>query len=377
MSLVRASAVTCLIVAAVLGCSDPTASTSAYRIVATGYVERGNTLTLTLLDGASSMPASNITWSATPKTAVTVLPGGVAKLTDTGRATIYALAGGRVAVLPLHIAVPPTIVFDLQDDGGLGNRDVYRMTLDGQGLTRLTSGVSDNEQPTASATQVVFTSYRTGRAGLYAVSPGGGTETALSAAPMPASQAAFSPDGTELAFISPSAGLDHLWTSRADGSGAAVLSGSADYENALQGSPTWSPTNSTIAVMSTEFGNPALVRLTLGADSEIALTRDASTDLSPAWSPDGRTIAFASTRDGGLGIFLLPVSGGGITPLAGPSGANGEPAWLADGRIIYTSNLTGSTQLRWVDPAHPDSGQVIPTPVGGNPHNPKPLPMAP
>lgn len=362
-----------LATALLIGCSNPVAPT--YRIVATGYAERGAALTLTLLDGGSPVPASEVTWRAAPQTAISLQGGGVAKLTDTGEVTIYALVDASAATLPVHIALPPTIVFDLQDDGGSGNRDVYRVALDGQDLTRLTSGTADNEQPTATASTVVFTSYRTGHAALYSVAPKGGTEAPLSGAPTPASQATFSPDGTKLAFISPWGGLDHLWTSGADGTGAVVMSGSADYEAALQGSPTWAPNGDTIVVMSTEFGNPALVRLTLGADSEVPITKDTSTDLSPAWSPDAQTIAFASTRNGGLGVFLLNLPTGAIRVLTTASPASGEPAWLPDGRIVYTSNLNGTTQLRWVDPAHPDTGQVIPTPAGGNPHHAAVLPQ--
>ncbi len=355
----------------VSGCADPTAPT--YRIVATGYVERGSTLSLTLFQGAASEPTGNVVWSARPASAVSIYPGGVARLTDTGAATITARVGSTGTALPVHIATPPTIVFDLQDSGGTGNRDVYRETLDGRDLTRLTSATADNEQPAASSTQVVFTSYRDGYAALYTIPAGGGTETRLSTAPSPASQAALSSDGTKLAFIAPFGGTDHLWVSAADGTGAALVLGSPAFQGALQSGPTWSPAGDTIAVMSTELGTPALFSIVLGATQEVALTTGTTTDLSPAWSADGHRIAFASTRDGTLSLFTLSVATDAVARMTTSATPAGEPAWLHDGRIVFISETGPSTRMQWIDPAHPDTGYVIATPAGSNPHHPSEL----
>ncbi len=360
-----------MVALAVCGCGDPTAP--AYRIVASGYLERGATLSLALLQGGTPVPIGNVAWTGSPASAVVILSGGVAQLTDTGAVTITARFRSNTTALPLRVAMPPTIVFDLQDSGGIGNRDVYRETLDGRDLTRLTSGTADNEQPTSSPTQVIFTSYRDGYAALYAVPVTGGTETRVTAAPAPAAQAALSRDGTKLAFISPSGGTDHLWTSAADGTGAAVVLGSSAFQGALQSNPTWSPAGDTLAVMSTEFNNPALVRITLGATQEVALTTGTTTDLSPAWSPDGQTIAFASTRNGTLGIFVLSVATDAVAPVTTTASPAGEPAWLSDGRMVFVYESGTSTQMQWIDPAHPDTSHVIATPSGGNPHHPSEL----
>jgi Tol biopolymer transport system component len=247
---------------------------------------------------------------------------------------------------------------------------VYRMTLDGQQLVRLTSGTADNEQPTAADSVVVFTSFRDGFAALYTVPTAGGVETRLTAAPAPASQPALSRDGTRLAFISPSGGFDQLWTAAADGSGATVTIGSAGFASAIQASPSWAPQGDTLVAVTTQFGNTALVQLAVATATETALTDGSTTDLSPAWNAAGLTIAFASTRGGDLGVFLLTRSSGNIQRVTPAPSTAGEPAWLPDGRIVYTSGMGSTTQLRWVDPAHQDTGHVIPTPAGGNPQHP-------
>ena len=350
---------------ALAGCADTLAP--VYHIATTGYVERGATLTLTLYDRGSPVPSNEVTWMVGPARVATLVGAGEIQLADTGRATILARVAGATTVLPITVALPPTILVDLQDSDGVGNRDVYRTALDGSALTRLSSGAADNEQPTAGGGTIIFTSFRDGYAALYSVSATGGTESRLTAAPAPASQPSLSADGRRLAFISPSGGIDHLWTANADGSSAVVATGSGGFAGAIQASPAWAPVGDTVAVVTTQFGNAAIAQLALATGSQLALTDGTTTDLSPAWSPDGRTIAFASTRDGDLGVFVLTVSTGAVKRLTPSPGTAGEPTWLQDGRLVYTSTTGASTQLRWMDPSHPDSGHIIPTPPGRKP----------
>src|SRR5207244_8482241 len=64
------------------------------------------------------------------------------------------------------VTAPPVIVFDWLRNG---NRDIYRATLDGTDLVRLTSDPGDDQHPTERGGTVAFTSYRDGNGELYAV----------------------------------------------------------------------------------------------------------------------------------------------------------------------------------------------------------------
>ena len=356
-------AATCLAVSA---CSrSPTALQD--RIAIAGRVERGASDSLRFLRGATVASPASVTWAGTPASAITISAVGIAHFTDTGTVTITAHDGESSATVAVHVVAPPTILFDMQDSGGLGNRDVYGMTLDGKSMTRLSSATADNEQPAWANGTVVFTSFRDGYAALYTVASTGGTETRIANIPAPSDQPVVSADGTTLAFISPLNGADHLWTSVIDGSNATAATGSAGFATAFEANPSWSKSNDTLVVVTTQFGNASLARLAVAEGVETALTDGTTTDVDPAWSPDGSTIAFISTRDGDVALFTFAVATGTIERLS-PSPANvADPGWLADGRIVFTSAVGSATQLRWLDPAHPDTGTVIPTPTGGNP----------
>jgi len=345
----------------------PTAVTDG--ITVTGFAERGASVTLTFLRGGAAVAPASVTWSATPASAVTVSAGGVARFSDTGSVMFTGHDGEASASITVHVKSPPVILFDLQDSGGRGNRDVYTAALDGTGLTQLTSGTSDNEQPAWAHGNVVFTSFRDGYAALYTVPVTGGTETRIASIPAPSDQASVSADGTTLAFISPVGGADHLWTSAIDGSNATAATGSAGFSAAVEASPSWSTSDDTLVLMTTQLGNASLARLAVAEGTETSLTDGTTTDVGPVWSPDGKTIAFISTRDGDVALFTLAVATGVIQRLS-PNPANvDEAGWLSDGRIVFTSG-SGSTQLRWLDPARPDTGTVIPAPAGSNPRRP-------
>jgi Tol biopolymer transport system component len=353
---------------ALAGChSAPTAITDS--ITVTGFAERGASVTLAFLRGGAAVAPASVTWSAQPASAVTFSADGVARFADTGPVMFTGQDGHASASITVHVKSPPMILFDLQDSGGLGNRDVYAAALDGTGLTQITSGTSDNEQAAWANGNVVFTSFRDGYAALYTVPVAGGTETQIPSIPSPSDQASVSADGTTLAFISPLNGADHLWTAAINGSNATAATGSAGFSTAVEASPSWSASDDTLVLMTTQLGNASLARLAVAEGTETSLTDGSTTDVDPVWSPDGKTIAFISTRDGDVALFTMVVATGVIQRLS-PSPANVDDAgWLSDGRIVYTSG-SGSTQLRWLDPAHPDTGTVVPTPAGSNPRRP-------
>ena len=360
---------TVALAAALAGC-DTGPTEPAFHIAATGFLERGATITLALMHNGAAVPASSVAWQASPSVAITIAPSGVAHLADTGAITVTAVHGSATANLTLHVGAPPTIVFDMQDSDGTGDRNVYRAALDGGDLLRLTSSSSDNEQPTVAGGTVVFTSYRTGSAALYAIPLTGGTDAPIVGAPANSSQPALSGDGSRLAFIAPLNGADHLWTANGDGSNAGAVDAGPDFDNALQANPNWAPHGDTVVVTTTQYGNAAIARLAVATGAETPLTDGSTTDIDAAWSPDGSEIAFASTRDGDLGLFALTVATGAVTRLTPQPATVAEPAWLADGRIVFTAVIGSTTQLRWLDPKNsPDTGQLIPTPANGGPRH--------
>ncbi len=269
---------------------------------------------------------------------------------------------GRVeqTLLDLTVAVPPELVLDLLVDG---NRDIYRVFLDGKSPVRLTSSPADDQDPTVAAGTVVFTSFRDGNGELYAVSWDGGPVERLTATGADEIQPALSPDGAMLAYTADPTGVFKLWTAGADGSGAAARTIGFGTGGSIEASPTWAPAGSELAFVSTTNGTADIFTLAPGqAPAPLILSPEAA--VEPAWSPDGASVAFVSNSTGNAELFLFDIATAERTQLTDRPEADGEPAWLPDGRIVYTAWVGGVPTLRWLDPADPAEPVSIPLAFG-------------
>src|SRR5712691_10605005 len=133
---------------------------------------------------------------------------------------------------------------------GPSQSSLFVSNADGSGEQKLTEGYLDyNPVWSPDGQWIVFTSERNGSADLYRMRPDGSGLERLTDAPAYDDQAAFSPDGKQLVFVSTRAGgTADLWT------------------------------------------------MDLQTRRTKALTSGAGGDFRPSWSPDGQWIAFASDR---------------------------------------------------------------------------------
>jgi Tol biopolymer transport system component len=109
---------------------------------------------------------------------------------------------------------------------------------------------------------------------------------------------------------------------------------------AADGDAAWSPDGSKIAFASLRDGDLAEIYvMDVDGGNVTRLTYSPSTDRFPAWSPDGSTIAFASDRDGGFDVYLMDVDGSNVRRITHHEAEDLEPVWLADGsRIVFCSS---------------------------------------
>jgi len=147
--------------------------------------------------------------------------------------------------------------------------------------------------------------------------------------------AAFSPDGKSIAFVSQRDGNMELYVMGADGSGVRRLTDNF----ALDDHPAWSPDGTRIAFVSTREPAPAgrawNAIYTMSADGSNVrrLSGPDAADYSPAWSPRGDLVAFASGsgRSGESGIYVMNPDGSGRR-LVVENG--GWPAFIDGGAAI-------------------------------------------
>jgi len=276
---------------------------------------------------------------------------------------VTATAGESTGNTTLLVATPPVVVFDRVIGG---NRDIWRVDLDGQNLVQLTSNTGDDQDPTVVKGTVVFVSYRAGNAELYSMPLAGGTaEVRLTNTTRDESTPSLSDDGTRLAFSAVSSGVTKIYTAASNATGATQLVPGTGAD-VIETAPSWSPSAS-LAFVSTAAGTADIVQV-VGNGAPTTLAASSAADVEPAWSADGQTLAFVSNRNGPVEIFLRN-SAGAVTQLTSGTGSRSNPAWTPDGRLVYVDTSSGVTHLRWVDPAAPATSYLIETGAGavGNP----------
>jgi Tol biopolymer transport system component len=165
---------------------------------------------------------------------------------------------------------------------------------------------------------IVFTSDRSGSADLYRVRPDGTALERLTENPAYDDQAAFSPDGTRLVFVTTrNGGTSDLWT------------------------------------------------LDLQTKAAKALTSGPGGDFRPAWSPDGKWIAFSSGRGSAMpmgrgrwehlqlaDIYLVRPDGTGLKRITEHGNFCGSPKFSADSRrlIAYCMDAEDTLESRRPSP---------------------------
>lgn len=335
-------------------------------LATSGRLERSGTVTVTASDAGVALAPTQVVLTVTPAEAAQVVDGGTLRLLAAGEVTVRATAGDRTGTLKLTVEAPPTVVFDMAAGG---NRDIYRVALDGGDLVRLTTNPSDERDATVGGGNVMFVTFRHGNGELYSMPLGGGAETRVTTSTRSESAPALSADGQRLAYATDPSGVAKLWTATADNSGAAQAAPNFGFGGSPETSPSWAPSGARLAFVGTATGTADIYQLTLGGDPQM-LAGGSAAEVDPAWSPDGQWVAFASTREGDPAIFVVRVSDGAITRLSTRTGTEAEPSWTRDGRLVYTEFGAGSeTRLVWIDPAAPATVNVIPV-QGGFPRRP-------
>ena len=243
---------------------------------------------------------------------------------------------------------------------------------------------------------------------LYVLPVDGGESRPLTDLPEDVSQAAWSPDGTQLAFSSrvPDPAYEerdekrraprritrlqyklddvgwttdrrqHLFVVPADGSGGPVQVTSGDYED---GYPAWSPDGARLAFVSAREADWDVkdVRDVYVVDSAggepVRLTGGSGWCEAPSWSPDGTLIAFRYTpthfddpRHGQIAV--VDASGGAFRLLTTSLDRNcspypeiREPIWEGDS-IVFGIEDRGNTHVYRVSANGSDEPELL---VGG------------
>jgi len=165
-----------------------------------------------------------------------------------------------------------------------------------------------------------------------------------------ADKAAWSPDGSKIAFVSMRDGSLGIYVININGTGMTKLTSAPE---AVDDWPTWSPDGTKIAFSSVR-GGAAQEIYVMDADgtNQTRLTNNPLTlDDRPSWSPDGTTIAFESLRDDNLEIYLIDADGTDPRNVSNyPGWPDADPDWSPDGtKIVFVSERDGNAEIYLMD----------------------------
>jgi TolB protein len=327
------------------------------RLVVQGRLERGVAVRFALAGPTDTVPVVGSALTISP-TASGTIAGDSVVFTQAGAVHLAALVSGTTTTLDTAVAVPPTIVFDALFDG---QRDIYRAALDGVGLARLTTSLSEDSHPSAANQLIVFTSYRDGNGELYQIRADGSAEHRITNTPTNETIPALAPNGQSIAYVNvtDTTGLVKIWLAPIGfgTSGPLSAAGSAN-PSIIESGVAWSPTSDRVVFVSNAAPSGRAGLFLAAASGSAAATwingsGNLGPEVEPAWSFSGKSIAYASARGDTTTIFVRDVESGVETQIVHGHRSLGQPAWLPDGRIVFTDFASPNPVLEWVDPAAP------------------------
>lgn len=173
-----------------------------------------------------------------------------------------------------------------------GNPDIYKMTIDGRTLTKLTNGRSGDlnvePAPSADGAKIAFSSNRNERPHIFVMNSDGSSPKQITFAGVYNSTPAFSPDGKRIAFAGYESSHFDIFVMDADGTNMIRLTSDAKSSGKMSNNedPTFAPDGRHILFRSDRTGHYQLYVVNMGGkNEEHRITFDSRDYYKPRWSP--------------------------------------------------------------------------------------------
>lgn len=222
------------------------------------------------------------------------------------------------------------------------NKELFMVSPDGSGETRLTKGGGINMLPSFSGGKIYFTSFRNGGAHTFKLS--GGKVTPFTSYKGLNTGPVLSPNGKSVALTLSKDGNPEIYlVDPSTGKTQKRLTNSWGIDTSV----AWSPDGSQLAFVSDRHGSPQIWIMNASGGGQRRLTFNGDYNQTPDWSPRGDKIVFTARDERNVfDIFTVSVGDGKITRLTQNQGNNEEPSFSPDGRyVVFTSTRSGESKL--------------------------------
>jgi len=255
--------------------------------------------------------------------------------------------------------------------------NIYTVNADGTNIFNVTPDEYIDIAPVWSpdGTRLLLTNYADGK--FHVISADGTNRTQLTT--RPGFDPLWSPDGQKITFASYKNGVQEIYVINANGSNLTQLtvgSGNEFYPafNGPNGTPVWSPDGTQLVFISGRHGRPDVYSMNADGSNQMQLTSEGES-RGPSYSPDGDKIGFVSFRDNfSAEYYVMNVDGTNQTNVTNnlaweeafdwrpihdntPAGSN---VTVTQGSVAVTlSNVTTAGKTT-VTPIDPNSLQGVP-----------------
>lgn len=276
------------------------------------------------------------------------------------------------------------ILFVSAEKSGVSVGEIYTASADGSGLTRVTTDKITGTRPMWSpdGSKIVFISLDdsvdyyatcspsfdvgTCESDVYVVNADGSGLTNMSSDKAMDIKPSWSPDSSQIAFVSSRDGDEEVFIVNSDGSELAQLTDMSDWHDKMS-IDLWSPDGKWLFLTYQATG--AWVRHAImdsHGSGPVDLPAIEHNGWPPAYAPDKARIAFLSSD---WGVSIMNADGSNPVSLTGSHKAIGDVVWSADGtQIFYECNYgsgSGKTVCMVMADGSNSTTNLIPAGLGG------------